>query len=480
MRILLQFSSRQPPVHRARLEYAFRLFCAIYGHEPVIGDERYQSSDVTLTYTENAHPRNVVCLTNGYAVRPMYQPAPYPKPFVQNREKTVLFYSSSCGREPDWLAEIFEWVSCADEYSVRQRDSVGRVPFAASYVGRHDLDTGRPYAAVAMAFLQGAITRRKPQCWLKPQSPSPSAQHFLINTHDVDFLPGRRADSCYQLSKNALISLLLYKSAKVAAAQMKAAMAVILGARDPLDQIPFLADEERSQQATASYYFLCRKEHRRDSNYSINESTTVSLMHSLADSGQMEVGVHGSYRSMDQPDGLAAEFDQVRKLGFHPIGGRQHWLRFTIPQLVQAVRRAGAAYDASIGWPDNPGYRAGACFAFPPYDFEQEAPAPFLEIPLVVMDRAALGSRSNHGAGPDAVLEVLASSRRYGWGGISVLWHPTAFGGGQYPAELGDFFWNLLDSRGQRAETWSSAASFVGDVWQRYKDAGLLPDRRMQ
>jgi hypothetical protein len=456
------------------------LFCAIYGHEPVIGDEGYQSSDVTLTYTESAQRGDAICLTNGYAVRPMYQPAPYPKDFAQNRGRTVLFYSSSSGREPDWLAEIFEWVSCADEYSVRERDSVGRVPFAASYVGRHELDPGQPYAAVAMAFLQGAIARLKPQCRLKPQSPSLSTHHFLINTHDVDYLPGKRGDSCYRLAKNALISLLFYKSAKAAADQMKRALGVALGACDPLDQIPFLADEERSQQVTASYYFLCRKEHRRDSNYSIDESATVSLMHSLEDNGQMEVGVHGSYRSMEQPDGLATEFDHVRELGFHPIGSRQHWLRFTIPHLVQAVRRAGAAYDASIGWPDNPGYRAGACFAFPPYDFEQEAPAPFLEIPLVVMDRAAVTSRTNQGAGHEAVSDVLASSRRYGWGGISVLWHPTAFGGGQYPEEVGDFFWNMLDSRIQGAEAWSSAASFVGNVWQRYKDAGLLPERRLQ
>jgi hypothetical protein len=479
MRILLHFSPHQSPVHRARLEYAFRLFCAIYGHEPVIG-EQYDSADVTLTYIESAEPRDAIYLSNAYAVRPMYQPAPYPKEFVQDRERTVLFYSSSHKREPDWLAEIFEWVSCADEYSVRERDGVGRIPFTASYVGRHNLDPRQPYGAVAMAFLQGAIARLKPQCRLTPQSPSLSTQHFLVNTHDVDFLPSRRRDSCYQLAKNAVISLLLYKSAGVAAAQMKGAMGVAFGARDPLNQIPFLAEEERSQQVTASYYFLSRKEHRRDSNYSIDQSATVSLMHSLEDSGEMEVGVHGSYRSMEQPDGLAAEFDQVRKLGFHPIGGRQHWLRFTVPQLVQAVRRAGAVYDASIGWPDNPGYRAGACFAFPPYDFERESPAPFLEIPLVVMDRTAMASRSTRGSGPDAVSEVLALSRRYGWGGISVLWHPTAFGGGQYPEEVGDFFWNLLDRRMQRAEAWSSAASFVGDVWQRYKDAGLLPDRRLQ
>jgi hypothetical protein len=475
MRILLHFVPQQGAVQRARLGYAFRVFCAIYGHEPVLADERDASADVTVTYGPDGDAQGSVRLTNSEFVRPLHESAPSPVAYSQGDDTTVLFHAPVGGREPDWLAEIFEWLSCADDYSCKRRDAVGRVSFAASYIGRHRLNPRKPYAAVAMAFLQKAIARVKPQVSIGPQCPLASAKHVVINTHDVDFLPTHAMASCFRLAKNALISLSLYRSGGVAAQQTKRAVGVAFGARDPLDQINLLFHQERKRQVTASYYFLCRRGHRRDGNYSLNQAST--LIRNLQERGEMEVGVHGSYCCMDQPDGLAAEFDQMRELGLDPIGSRQHWLRFTIPQLLRSIERSGAAYDASLGWPDRSGFRAGACFAFPPYDFEHEAPANFLEIPLALMDRAALVSANHNGNGSDPIAEVLTASRRYGWGGISVLWHPTAFGGGQYPEEVGDVFWKLLDGAREQHESWMSAACFVRNVWPRYQTAGLLPAR---
>jgi hypothetical protein len=160
-------------------------------------------------------------------------------------------------------------------------------------------------------------------------------------------------------------------------------------------------------------------------------------------------------------------------LGFAPLGGRQHWLRFTLPQLVEGVARSGAAYDASLGWPAQIGFRAGLCAPFPPYDFEREAAAPFLELPLLAMDRALLGT--SHTGAADQLSQALAASRQYGWGGVSLLWHPTAFGGGQFPKVIGEAYWRLLDAG---TDNFVSGASMAQAVWNRYSQAGLLPGRR--
>jgi len=71
---------------------------------------------------------------------------------------------------------------------------------------------------------------------------------------------------------------------------------------------------------------------------------------------------------------------------------------------------------------------------------------------------------------------LLSVSRRYGWGGISLLWHPAAFGGGWLSKEVGNVFWRLMDSRNERQETWLSAIEFVQSVRQRYIEVGLLPE----
>lgn len=479
MRVFLQFASEQSPQHRSRLGYAFRLFCSIYGHQPLEREDRSDSTDVTVTYRAARHNPSSVCLAQAPVTRPLSQPAPTPISYSKDGDATYLFYQPSHSCEPDWLAEIFEWVSCADEYSCSECDNVGRVPFSASYIGRHGLNPRIPYAALAMAFLQKAIVRVRPRASLKP-APLSSHQHFVVNTHDVDFLPSGVASSSRRLAKNAAISLLLYRSPGAALSQSSRALGVALGAKDPLDQVVRLAERERQQNISASYYFLCRRGHRRDANYMIASASTTTLMHSLVDSAHMEIGVHGSYTSMGQPERLANEFAQLRELGFRPLGGRQHWLRFTMPQLLRGVRCADAAYDCSIGWPYQVGYRAGACFAFPPYDFEQEGPAPFLELPLVVMDGTILRGANHSENGPDGISEALEFSRRYGWGGISILWHPTAFGGGQYPQQVGDFYWKLASDGQMSGDTWLSAASFVRNAWQRYQNSGLLPARRWQ
>lgn len=478
MRIALHFAPQQSSIDRSRLEYAFRLFCAIYGHQPLLDSGPVTNADLTIAYEPPTTTTATVQLTNGYVARPTHLAVPPPTPFSRDDESTVLLCSHFPKTEPDWLGEIFEWVSSADEYSVQTRDSVGRAPFSASYVGRHRLNPQVPYAGIAMRFLQGAINRAVPGSPLDPVCPAASSAHFVVNTHDVDLLPTSRMSSFHRLTKNAILSLGLYKSPALAAKQAGQAALVALGAHDPLDQVPTLSERERGLSVGASYYFLCRHGHRRDGNYSVKEPCTLSMMQALQP--EMEVGVHGSYRSLESPDGLASEFDCVRALGFDPLGGRQHWLRFTVPQLIHSVERANAAYDSSLGWPETMGYRSGACFAYPPYDFEREGPASFLEIPLVVMDSQLCLPQNGDGEGLHSVSEVLNASRRYGWGGVAVLWHPTAFGGVQLPEYAGETFWNVLKDGLQKKDTWISAASFVKTVWQRYVDCGLLPKREFQ
>ncbi len=475
MRIALHFAPQQPPIHRARLQYAFRLFCAIYGHEPLLDSVPAITAHLTISYEPLTNSAATLQLTSAYVARPTHLAAPSPTPYSRDDEDTALLCSRFPRNEPDWLGEIFEWVSSADEYSVKARDSVGRVPFSASYVGRHHLNPQVPYAAIAMRFLQRAINRTLPRSPVAPVCPSASSSHLIVNTHDVDLLPVSRTRSFQRLTKNALLSLGLYKSPGLAVKQAGQAARLALGSENPLDQVPGLAHRERAHAVGGSYYFLCHHGHRRDGNYSVAAPGTLSLMRDLQP--QLEVGVHGSYRSLENSDGLASEFNCLRALGFDPLGGRQHWLRFTMPQLIHAVEHANAAYDSSIGWSQIMGYRAGACFAYPPYNFEREGPANFLEIPLVVMDSQVCTPENGDDDGLRSVSKVLAASRRYGWGGIALLWHPTAFGGVQWPEYVGEVFWSVMKEGLEKNDTWMSAASFMKTAWPRYAASGLLPKR---
>lgn len=471
MRIVLEFTSAQSTEHQRRLRYAFQLFCAVYGHEPVLDSTKADTADLRITYSADVATRQgckVLRLNDGYRPRPLTSPAPRPCSFSERAKTTVLFYPPEDSAEVDWLAEIFEWTSCADEYSIKTRDSAGRIPFEKSVFARYRLDERKPYAALAMWFLQHAICKLFPGEEERARPPETNLTHAIICSHDVDFIPLGYPSTLGRLTKNSLIALT--ESPTLAFGIAARAARFTLGGVNPLRNVEQLARSEQASGVTSSFNFIVRHGHRRDANYRIESPAVIALAKRLQSMG-MDIGVHGSYTSLDTDGGLAGEFEVLQKHGFRPLGGRQHWLRFSLDRLIPAVEKAGALIDTSLGWQNRIGFRAGACFAFPPYNFAEERPARFLELPLAVMDQAL---PPNAEKAFDEVAKLLSSSRMYGWGGISLLWHPAAFGGGQLPIGIGRTFYDLVNVRSEWKDTWLSAWEFVRKVCDRYEEAGLM------
>lgn len=471
MKIALEFIPAQSPKHQSRLRYAFQLFCAVYGHEPVLDSTNAATADLCITYSSDrviGKGPKALRLYNGYRPRSLTSPAPRPRSFSKDGKTTVLFYPTESSAEIDWLSEIFEWTSCADEYSVSARDSIGRIPFEKNVFSRYKLDEQRPYAALAMWFLQHAIHKLFPVAEERARAPEIGWTHAIICSHDVDFIPLGYLSTLGRLAKNSLIAL--QNSPTHAFGIAARAVRFALGGTNPLRNDEQLARSEHTSGVTSSFNFIVHHGHRRDANYRIESQAVIALAKRLQSMG-MEIGMHGSYTSLDTGDGLAREYEIFRKHGFRPLGGRQHWLRFSLDRLMRALEMAGALFDTSIGWQNRIGFRAGACFPFPPYNFAEERPARFLELPLVVMDQAL---PPNAEEAFREVAKLLATSRMYGWGGISLLWHPTAFGGGQLPSGIGHAFYDLVNARCEWKDTWLSAGEFLRKVRTRYVQVGLM------
>jgi hypothetical protein len=467
MKLHLEFDQSQAPVHRTRMDYAFRCFCAIYEHTPVPKADAV-SADAWISYSDRSSaPTHLVLLQlpNLYSPRPAHIAAPRPQSIHMSGSALTVIHGNLHGKA-DWLGEIFEWLSCADEYSVAERDSVGRVPFKNTLIGRNFLDPLIPRAAVAMQYLQKSLTQATGQI----ERPGNGKSHYVVNTHDVDFLSCSRSWTSYRLAKNSLISC-VNGSPSLGGTQAISALRTAFGGTATFLSPQSLADSEIQRGVSASYYFLVAHSHRRDGNYQVSDPDVLKLLEYLRRAG-MEVGIHGSYTCLDEPNGLATQYRILSCLGFTAQGGRQHWLRLSIDRLIDAVQRAHARYDASLGWTDKLGFRAGACFAFPPYDFSNERPANFLELPLVISD-CALASVGNASLATQIAHQILKSSRQ-SWGGFSVLWHPASFRGAQLPAWVGDSFWTMMDIGTQEGDVWLSAEKFLEKAHEHYVAAGLL------
>jgi hypothetical protein len=139
-----------------------------------------------------------------------------------------------------------------------------------------------------------------------------------------------------------------------------------------------------------------------------------------------EVGLHGSYTAADDSARLAREKTTLEALAGRVDGHRYHYLR---ADPHRNVARLPFRYDTSLGFPDAVGFRAGIARPFHPWDFERDAPADVLELPLAAMDATLAEERylglSAKRAEPrlNALLDWAAANG----GAFAILWHPDRF-----------------------------------------------------
>jgi hypothetical protein len=160
----------------------------------------------------------------------------------------------------------------------------------------------------------------------------------------------------------------------------------------------------------------------RDSGYDLRHPKVHPIISWLREQG-VENGVHPGYRTFLDPDRLRQEVQALQEvLGEQPIGGRQHFLRWS-PDTWLHWEACGLAYDSSVGYEDRIGFRAGTCFPYRPWLLTLNREANLIEIPLIVMDLTLPRSmRLTPKQSFKAVSDCVARCRLVG-GVFTLLWH---------------------------------------------------------
>jgi hypothetical protein len=471
----LQFGREVPVLVRARISYAFRVFAAIYDYTVVENGSRGEAVAELFYGDTQAYPRATATLVIPARYRPEV-------PSVRTKlrscryageEIPLAFGCDAKTGNPDWLGEIFFWLSCGAELDVVERDSVGRIPYSRTAFGREGISIRKPYASLLMGWLENHLRNGSGvQQFRKAPSPMPGVEHLVISSHDIDFYYTNARAALLRLLKNVGIAVRLYGSGSFLKSNLEMILKILAGKRAG-DYLPALVEELQKANFTSTVFVVAGNHHRRDPNYQLSELAAVIAE---ADKSGCSVCVHGSYTSVLDGDKLKDEASALEKmLGKKPLGSRQHWLRFDRHQrLFDAVEKSQLLFDSTLGFPDAVGFRNGAAFPFPPYNFREERAYKFLEIPLVLMDGSLEADvRVNGGDAQETADQVLMESRRLGWGGVSVLWHnpiePLAV-----PENINKVYWNSAAKQTAYRERWMSAHEFLSCSLSRYQQAGLL------
>jgi hypothetical protein len=176
-----------------------------------------------------------------------------------------------------------------------------------------------------------------------------------------------------------------------------------------------------------------------------------------------EIGVHGIDAWRDASRGRE-ELDEVARItGASELGVRMHWL-YADEGSPATLEKAGFAYDATNGYNETVGYRAGTTQVFKPLDAIR-----LLELPLHVMDTALFYPRHLHLSPKDArtrVGSIVAAAVRLG-GTVTVNWHDRSIA----PERLWGIFYADLVEELKRQHAWFATAGQAVAWFRRRRGA---------
>ncbi|WP_254861854.1 polysaccharide deacetylase family protein [Halovivax gelatinilyticus] len=165
-------------------------------------------------------------------------------------------------------------------------------------------------------------------------------------------------------------------------------------------------------------------------------------------------------RSVDEGiDGLSADIDSA------VVGGRQHYLRCSIPETWRHHREIGLRYDASLGSGTRCGFHNGYRPIRPFGDDFRVFPLTIMEQALPDPDRKPEAARMTC---EELLLEAAANEAV-----MTVLWHPRYFNEREFPGHRWLYRW--LVERAQELGAWVGTPSALLSAFDEVDETEATP-----
>ncbi|MFW5782675.1 MAG: polysaccharide deacetylase family protein [Candidatus Muiribacteriaceae bacterium] len=319
----------------------------------------------------------------------------------------------------DLFATCFFMLTRWEEYVISERDSHQRFPehlsasVKYSFYDRPVVDEIASFIWTILEYLGLDQNRRK-------------KQSRIIPTHDVDdTLLFKNMKSGLGIAyrqfgngqfKNGFRTL--YNKVLVHAGKK----------RDPFDTFDFFMQKSENMGAKSYFFFMAGGSSVYDGNYSLSEPFIRKLLNRIAERGHI-IGFHPSYDSFENSDLFAREKHLLKDNTKSDIYcGRQHYLRFNVPETWRIWEENSMCWDSSMGFYDRIGFRCGTCNEYSVYDIIRQKKLVLKERPLIIMDGALQNSREF----PDVEtamhkIEDVAEAVRQNSGLMTFLWHNRSF-----------------------------------------------------
>lgn len=200
---------------------------------------------------------------------------------------------------------------------------------------------------------------------------------------------------------------------------------VAKGKPDPFEVFGYITECLDKYKSEVRFFFPVGDRSKYDHNPSWRNVDYRALILRLA--GKYKYGIHPSFYASENFNTLSEEAKRFSIILGNPGHlSRFHYLRLKLPVSYRNLLKAGVKEDYSMGYPDEPGFRAGIARPFYFYDVEKDTQTNLRIVPFQVMDATLYKYKKiDIKTSTEIILKLMDETRKAGGLFVSI-WHNTS------------------------------------------------------
>jgi hypothetical protein len=313
----------------------------------------------------------------------------------------------------DIFAASFYLISRYEEYQATERDEHGRFNAASSLAFRNDfldlpvvdLWTKELSLALLKKFRTMAFRRSEFRSMLTIDIDEPFAFLGKSILSSIAGIVSDMAGNSGNVSRR-------YKT-------------IALEEKDPFDVFDYISAKIEESKSDVRFFFPVGDSSKHDLNPSWKNAEYRKLIDNVA--SIYKTGIHPSYNSAGRSEAIKEETRRLKSIIQKDVTrSRFHYIRLFMPESYRYLADAGITEDYSMGYHDEPGFRAGIARPFYFYDLRVEKMTKLKIFPFQVMDITLYQYKNFSPETSGKVIMKLINETRKAGGLFISIWHNTS------------------------------------------------------
>jgi hypothetical protein len=313
----------------------------------------------------------------------------------------------------DIFAASFFLVTRYEEYLEFQPDEYGRFMSSSSLACKHGF-VGKPVVDLWTKEFSRVLLKKYPTLAFRRN------EYNALLTIDTD-------QPFAYLGKNIITSvggLLRDFTLKTGNAANRYGV-VARGKKDPYEVYDYITEHIEKHKTDTRFFFSVGDHSKYDKNPSWKNEEYRKLINRIAD--KYLTGLHPSFYASESSPIIGTELNRLKSIvAKEIIISRFHYIRISFPSSYRHLLKEGITEDYSMGYPDEPGFRAGIARPFYFYDVSEDQQTNLRIVPFQVMDATLFQYKNlDPPAAQDIVIKLIDETRKAGGLFVSI-WHNTS------------------------------------------------------